>query len=69
MNKLFTVNNNYLPLIRNFTVNDYYLPLMNLFTVNNYYLPLMKLFIVNKNIKVNESGYKQCGVTPHFSIY
>ena len=31
---MFTVNNNYLPLIKSFTVNNYCLPLIEIFTAN-----------------------------------
>ena len=56
LKKLFTVNNDYLrlikhlPLIELFTVNNNYLPLIKLLTVNNNCLPLIEIFTVNKTI-------------------
>ena len=47
--KLFTVNNDYLPLTKLFTVNNNNLQLIKLFIVNNNYLPVIKLFRVNNN--------------------
>ena len=41
LKKLFTVNNNYIRLIK-------HLPLIELFTVNNNNLPFIKIFTVNK---------------------
>ena len=40
--KLFTVNNNYLLLIKLFTFNRYYSQLIGKFT-SNYYFPLINL--------------------------
>ena len=53
---IFTVNSNYLLLIKLFTVynsylpsmNNYYLPLTNLSNVTQNYLQLMKIFTLNK---------------------
>ena len=45
-------------LIKIFTVNNNYLPLTKLFTVNNNYLPLVEIFIVNKIIPLTIAIYR-----------
>ena len=45
-------------LIKLFTVNNNYLPLTKLFTVNNNYLPLVEIFIVNKIIPLAIAIYR-----------
>ena len=52
--KLFTIHNNYLPLIKIFSVNNNCFPLIKLFTDNNNCLPLTEIFAVKKSQECHE---------------